>query len=126
VFCFAAKEKYDILIGGRKIGGSAQKRCRGAIFQHGSIPIAPQPHGASLSDLLGRTVPREELSKILAGSFKETFNITPAEGRLSTREEDILEDLRARKYGSREWNIGRIDATAMKEEHGSRTALVAG
>jgi lipoate-protein ligase A len=37
-FCFAAKEKYDILIGNKKIGGNAQKRSKGIIFQHGSIP----------------------------------------------------------------------------------------
>ncbi|MDD5560687.1 MAG: lipoate--protein ligase family protein [Candidatus Omnitrophica bacterium] len=38
--CSAAHEKYDIVIGGRKIGGNAQKRRRQAIFQHGSIPIS--------------------------------------------------------------------------------------
>jgi len=37
--CSAAHEKFDIVIGGRKIGGNAQKRSRQAIFQHGSIPL---------------------------------------------------------------------------------------
>jgi len=36
--CSAAYEKYDLVIGGRKIGGNAQKRKRQVIFQHGSIP----------------------------------------------------------------------------------------
>jgi len=36
--CSAAHEKYDIVIGGKKIGGNAQKRNRQVIFQHGSIP----------------------------------------------------------------------------------------
>ncbi|MHB8155562.1 MAG: lipoate--protein ligase family protein [Candidatus Omnitrophota bacterium] len=36
--CCAAHEKYDIVIGAKKIGGNAQKRNRQAIFQHGSIP----------------------------------------------------------------------------------------
>ncbi|MDD5135800.1 MAG: lipoate--protein ligase family protein [Candidatus Omnitrophica bacterium] len=36
--CSASCEKYDIVIGSRKIGGNAQKRARRAIFQHGSIP----------------------------------------------------------------------------------------
>lgn len=36
--CSAAHEKYDVVIGEKKIGGNAQKRNRQAIFQHGSIP----------------------------------------------------------------------------------------
>ena len=38
--CSASHEKYDIVIGKRKIGGNAQKRRRQAIFQHGSIPLS--------------------------------------------------------------------------------------
>ena len=37
--CSASHEKFDIVIGGRKIGGNAQKRSRQVIFQHGSIPL---------------------------------------------------------------------------------------
>ena len=37
--CFAAKEEYDIVINGHKIGGNAQKRVKHVIFQHGSIPL---------------------------------------------------------------------------------------
>ena len=38
--CSASHEKFDIIIGGRKIGGNAQKRSRQVIFQHGSIPLS--------------------------------------------------------------------------------------
>ena len=38
--CSASREKYDILINNRKIGGNAQKRRRQAVFQHGSIPLS--------------------------------------------------------------------------------------
>jgi lipoate-protein ligase A len=38
-FCFAQREPYDIVIDGKKIGGNAQKRKRGIVFQHGSIPL---------------------------------------------------------------------------------------
>jgi len=37
--CSASREKYDIIVNGRKMGGNAQKRKRQAVFQHGSIPI---------------------------------------------------------------------------------------
>jgi len=87
-FCFAAKEKYDIVIGRKKIGGNAQKRTREAIFQHGSIPIsldnaraasflkkkpaAEDINATSLEELLGRCPGREELIPILKGSFEKT------------------------------------------------------
>mgnify|MGYP001579050505 CR=1 FL=1 len=38
--CSASREKYDIVINGKKIGGNAQKRKRRVVFQHGSIPIS--------------------------------------------------------------------------------------
>ena len=38
--CSASREKYDIVINAKKIGGNAQKRKREAIFQHGSIPLS--------------------------------------------------------------------------------------
>jgi len=38
--CSASREKYDIVINSRKIGGNAQKRKARAVFQHGSIPIS--------------------------------------------------------------------------------------
>ena len=38
--CSASREKYDIVINGKKIGGNAQRRNKQAIFQHGSIPIS--------------------------------------------------------------------------------------
>jgi lipoate-protein ligase A len=38
--CSASREKYDIVINGKKIGGNAQKRKRRAVFQHGSIPLS--------------------------------------------------------------------------------------
>lgn len=38
--CSASREKYDIVINGKKIGGNAQKRKKHAVFQHGSIPVS--------------------------------------------------------------------------------------
>lgn len=37
--CYAGQERYDILVGGKKLGGNAQRRTRDVIFQHGSIPL---------------------------------------------------------------------------------------
>jgi lipoyl(octanoyl) transferase len=36
-FCFARRHRYDVVIGGDKLAGSAQRRSGDAILQHGSI-----------------------------------------------------------------------------------------
>lgn len=117
-FCFESKEKYDIVIGGRKLGGSAQKRSRNVIFQHGSIPLA------SLKELLGRPVNAPALSEVLVEAFIATFGMTAEKGRFSAAEESLFQDLKTRKYQSREWNFDRIDMTTARHDHAHPTALV--
>jgi len=39
-FCFQRRHCYDVLLGGDKIAGSAQRRTRNAVLQHGSIVLA--------------------------------------------------------------------------------------
>lgn len=41
--CFAAREEYDIVVNGYKIGGNAQRWKRTHVFQHGSIPFSLSP-----------------------------------------------------------------------------------
>lgn len=37
--CFASASRHELLVGGRKIAGSAQRRLRRSFLQHGSIPL---------------------------------------------------------------------------------------
>ncbi len=100
-FCFAGKERSDILIAGRKIGGNAQRRTRNALFQHGSIPLADRvpvgigfmrekPSGldGSVADLstLGVTLPRSELKDRLAAAFEATFGADLVPSELTSEE----------------------------------------
>ena len=91
-FCFAGREKYDILIDNKKIGGNAQKRSKDVIFQHGSIPLkvdlaqagrflknklSAEISGAvcGLEDLLGRKMERMECCHLLRESFASGFGV---------------------------------------------------
>ncbi len=101
-FCFAGKESCDIIIGGKKIGGNAQRRLRNVIFQHGSIPLVNRAgYGASflrhppdgieevtgaLHDF-GVQRPQGELKKLMAGAFTEAFPAVLT-GEPLTKEED--------------------------------------
>ncbi len=109
-FCFAGKESYDILVGGRKIGGNAQRRLRNAIFQHGSIPLVNRAaEGAGFlreapTGICDATVALEEfgprcdpekLKELMADAFRETFGIEWESDALSQAEEAAVSRLLA-------------------------------
>jgi len=124
--CFAAKEKYDIVSDGRKIGGSAQKRTRGVIFQHGSVPFnfdkgrassflrvkspgSGEYDAACLEEILGRDVSAADVSRIMIKAFMESFDVKIKACGLSGAEEECFTKLKAVKYESPDWNFNRID-----------------
>ena len=136
--CFSAKEKYDIVVDGRKIGGSAQKRSSSAIFQHGSIPLrvdmertrsflrvqASGDSGSgvtSLKELLGRSAEASELTRALTDAFARTFGASLRAGQLSEAEKIMCAELKSLKYASRQWNYERIDVTE-ERDHRCRPA----
>ncbi len=102
-FCFAGRERFDILVGGRKIGGNAQRRVRNAVFQHGSIPVEDRvargigflrerPPGmdgsvASLSTM-GVVLPEDELKRRLASAFEGAFGAALIPSELTAAEKD--------------------------------------
>lgn len=119
-FCFAGRESFDILAGGRKIGGNAQRRLKGVIFQHGSIPLqnragiglsymrdrAPE-HAegtASLADY-GICGDRDSLLQRLAGSFSGSLGVTLKDDTLSEVERTDIERLLVCKYRAESWNL---------------------
>jgi lipoate-protein ligase A len=120
-FCFAGKEKYDILIAGKKLGGNAQRREKAAIFQHGSIPLRfdaagplkyllRKPSGldervCALGDALGRSVCVNEIKDILIASFSATFGVTLQGSALTPKEQQRAETLYDEKYARDEWTL---------------------
>lgn len=44
--CFAEPAGHELCAGGRKLVGSAQRRANGAVLQHGSLRLRPDPPGA--------------------------------------------------------------------------------
>lgn len=85
--CFASVSRYEIEAGGRKLVGSAQRRMKKAILQHGSIPLRKgglsitnllssppeELRGTNLSESLGREVEFEEVKEVVKKGFEITF-----------------------------------------------------
>lgn len=119
-FCFSGQEEYDVLIKGKKIGGNAQRRDKGLIFQHGSIPLAPFKCGqyftcsvdeskyTSLQELLGRPVYAQEAAANLTAAFMETFNAELEPYVLSMEDKREVVKLVTGKYAHPSWNLEGI------------------
>ena len=119
-FCFAGKESFDILAGGLKIGGNAQRRLKGVIFQHGSIPLqnraakglsymreqitAHAEGTASLAEY-GVSADRESLLVKIAAAFSDYFDVVLENDMLSERERADRDELLANRYSADRWNI---------------------
>ncbi|MBP7088082.1 MAG: lipoate--protein ligase family protein [Candidatus Omnitrophica bacterium] len=121
-YCFSSREHYDLLIGGKKIGGNAQKRIRDIIFQQGTIPqnidfdlTAAAVRGAFklqdkitfLDKILESKTNFRKLQSLLSKCFQEEFNLEVVKEPLSNQEKNIAEVLTEYKYRNELWNMDR-------------------
>jgi lipoate-protein ligase A len=116
--CFSFPTPNEIEVNGRKIIGSAQKRDKQALLQHGSIPLtmnyeryaaganfSPELLARSMttwSDISGRS--REELTAALVESFGSFVggDFSPLE---LSREDQLQLAALTEKYSSDAWNL---------------------
>jgi lipoate-protein ligase A len=96
--CFAEPSEGELVVDGRKLVASAQRRESGALLQHGSIllddrqsvlttlgtgTVAPPAAAATLNGALGRIVSRDEVYRALREAFESEVGPTTP---LSTEE----------------------------------------
>lgn len=97
--CFAAPAGDELCVGGRKLVGSAQLRAGGAVLQHGSLRLAPDPlavrqavglPGSGATSLVetGCVVAPERLRALLVEAFEAALGATLQPGSLSASERD--------------------------------------
>lgn len=126
--CFSAPSRYELLVQGRKICGSAQMRSRGSFLQHGSLLLDFDPSRTGEVLLPGRsgrqrqidhlrrsvTSLRQEgaaapdvetLCRVMKRAFETELDIDLEEGALTPREEALRERLLREKYATDEWNL---------------------
>ncbi|MCX5819322.1 MAG: biotin/lipoate A/B protein ligase family protein [Deltaproteobacteria bacterium] len=124
--CFFFPSRYELLVGGRKICGSAQMRSRGVFLQHGSLLLrfdplrtcaVMLPHRdlerdadllrnsvTSVGEQAGPLIDEENLCRVLREGFEQTLGIRIREGPLTPEEEGLRDELMMKKYGSEGWN----------------------
>jgi len=108
--CFAQPAAHELVAGGRKLAGSAQRRARGGVLQHGSIRLDPEPvsvraaaglvpdRATSLREL-GFTGPLERLQEVLAEALGDALGADLEPGGLDPREAESARGRVSRPLG---------------------------
>ncbi len=128
--CFRRPERGEVVAGGRKLVGSAQRTERRTILQHGSVLLggsqaaaeellleAPaatpgraadplEPGWTTVESELGRRVDRSALESALAAGIEAVLGISLAPSRLTPAESGAAAQLRQR-FQSEEWTWRR-------------------
>ena len=108
VLCFLHHTPGDLAIEGSKVAGSAQRKMRGAMLQHGSLLLrrsefAPELPG--MCDFAGRDLfTPEELAGLLAAKFAADTGARIEPGGWTTDELARVPAIAAEKFANPEWN----------------------
>jgi lipoate-protein ligase A len=108
--CFQRRSPGDVLVGEAKVAGSAQRRCRGAVLQHGSVLLAQStaaPELAGLKELTAQAIQPEQLVEAWLARLAEALSATWQTGRLSDEQRHLADALVAEKYASPVWTESR-------------------
>lgn len=124
IHCFSVPSRYEILVNGKKVCGSAQTRSNGAFLQHGSLLLHFDPLKAvsviagsgdrqatfmkesvtALDEHMEGQPEPEEISRVLCRGFADVLGVTFVESGLTEAEELLRDELVKNKYGTDLWN----------------------
>jgi lipoate-protein ligase A len=110
ILCFLHHTPGDLLIGEAKVAGSAQRKQRGALMQHGSILLTASPFTPvlpGLRELTGLPISPDTLCAAVSEHFARHtgWDLLPSEWEPIGRR--LIEELAAGKYTQRAWNCKR-------------------
>jgi lipoyl(octanoyl) transferase len=108
--CFHQHASVDLLIGQAKVLGSAQRKHKGALMQHGSILLAQSEHTPSLPGILeltGKDVRPQQLVAAIAEEWPGATGWNIKASEWTAEERKRIEDLSHEKYGDASWNLKR-------------------
>ncbi|QDU59454.1 Octanoyltransferase LipM [Planctomycetes bacterium Pan216] len=107
--CFERRSEGDVVLGGSKILGSAQRNRRGALLQHGSILIERSDATPQLPGLTdeGASLPEAGLAETLTERLASLWDLRVEPGPLTDDERERAEEFRLGKYAHPEWTESR-------------------
>jgi lipoate-protein ligase A len=110
VLCFLHHTPGDLLLGPAKVVGSAQRKLRGALLQHGGILLARSPSTPDLpgiAELAGRRLTAEEVQGAVITQFARDTGWALEATDWTEDERRRIAELVAAKYTRPSWNQKR-------------------
>ncbi|NLF07134.1 MAG: hypothetical protein GX594_04010 [Pirellulaceae bacterium] len=108
--CFRRRALGDVLLGGVKIAGSAQRRRRGAILQHGSVLLARSdaaPELDGIKERSGKSISADNLIEAWAAKLADILAVEWSPSNLSEGDRRRAAALDAGKYAAASWTKNR-------------------
>ena len=108
--CFERRAKGDVLLDGWKIGGSAQRRHKSAVLQHGSILLAKSRYSPELPGILevgGRSIDPSELTTQLFTRLGQLLGFHWVENSLAPESLSRAFQICQEKFANPSWNLRR-------------------
>lgn len=108
--CFERRSQGDVLIGDAKIAGSAQRRNRQALLQHGSVLLrksvsAPELEG--IEGIAGVRIGPEDLARRWASRVGTRLGLSMLRGTPTDEECDATRRLTTEKFANGQWTCRR-------------------
>lgn len=108
--CFQRRTDEDLIISGYKVLGSAQRRVRGALLQHGSLVLQVSPWAQAvpgLAELTGIHLTSSVVADSLAGSIAEHVGCSFSEGAITADEQQLADFICRERFGDLGWTLRR-------------------
>ncbi len=110
VLCFLHQTPADLLVAGGKVVGSAQRKQRGALMQHGGTLLAASPatpHLPGIAELSGRMLAPAEVAAAVAERFRLVTGAALEPADWADAERARVAELVATRYTQPAWNEKR-------------------
>ena len=110
VLCFQHHTPGDLIVSGHKITGSAQRKQRGTLLQHGSILLRQSIHTPALpgiAELTGRALSADDLREAILSAFRQETGWVLEERGFDDHEREAIEERIASRYGAVAWTEKR-------------------
>lgn len=104
--CFQRRTDEDLIVSGYKVVGSAQRRDKRAILQHGSVLLRASEYASALPgvvDLSSQPIDPEALGDAVAAELSCRIGTEFADGALTAQECDRAEQIVVERFGNATW-----------------------
>lgn len=108
--CFQRRTEADLVVSGYKVLGSAQRRGRRAVLQHGSWLLRASRHAPELpgiADLASRSLSAHELAGEFTERLGKALQIDWSEGELSMMEQQRASEIVQTRFDAPSWHTRR-------------------